>query len=162
MASKELLIRYEEFETLSECPEKINELYLMACSAAKNAYAPFSNFRVGAAIELADGSIYQSSNQENQAYPSGLCAERTGLFYVNSIKPDVSVIRIVLVAFDQHGQTTDPVYPCGACRQVMAESEDRGGHPMETWMIGRDKIHKTNSVSALLPLKFSFTSSSDQ
>lgn len=162
MAIKELNFFYEEFSSLEECPDIISELFQLACSAAEKAYAPFSEFRVGVAIELENGSIYQASNQENKAYPSGLCAERTGLFYVNSIKPDVAVKRMIIVAFDRDKITEEPVYPCGACRQVMVESEERGATEIETWMIGANRIHKTQSMSVLLPLKFNFSKTADQ
>lgn len=156
MAIKELRLIYEEFSSLAECPDLIESLFSTASEAAKKAYAPFSEFQVGVAIELEDGSIFTASNQENKAYPSGLCAERSGLFYVNGLKPDVAVIRMVLVAFENGELVKEPAYPCGACRQVMVESEERGGQDIEVWMIGQKRIHKTSSVQTLLPLKFSY------
>ncbi len=156
MAVREIRLNYDEFDSISECPVEIQELYKMACEAAEKAYAPFSKFKVGVAMELGDGSRYTANNQENKAYPSGLCAERTGLFYVNSLKPEVPIEIMVLVAFDQDGMIKNPVYPCGACRQVMMESQERGHQAIQTWMIGSNKIHKIDSVEVLLPLKFSF------
>lgn len=156
MALKELRLSYEEFDSLDQCPEVIQSLFSQATEAAEKAYAPFSGFFVGVAIELADGSTYTASNQENKAYPSGLCAERAGLFYVNGLKPDIPVSRMVLAAFQAGKLVEEPAYPCGACRQVMMESEDRGNKPIEVWMVGKNRIHKTTSVQTLLPLKFSF------
>lgn len=156
MAIKVLRLIYEEFNSLMECPEQVRILKDLATEAAKKAYAPFSEFQVGVAIELKDGSTYTASNQENKAYPSGLCAERSGLFYVNGLKPEVAVIRMVLVVFVDGKLVNQPSYPCGACRQVMVESEERGGQNIEVWMIGQERIHKTSSVETLLPLKFSF------
>ena len=156
MSLKELRLSYEEFYSIKECPERIQHMFNMATEAAKKAYAPFSEFYVGVAIELADGDLYTASNQENKAYPSGICAERAGLFYVNGLKPDVAVITMVLVAIEKGKLVNEPAYPCGACRQVMVESEERGKHPIEIWMIGKNLIHKTSSAQTLLPLKFSF------
>jgi len=156
MDIKELRLTYEEYNSVSECPDEIQDLFKMASEAAKKAYAPYSKFHVGVAIELADGSRYTASNQENKAYPSGLCAERAVLFYVNGLKPDIAVRKIVLAAFDNDELVSEPVYPCGACRQVMMETEERGKKEIETWMIGQNRVHKTSSMQTLLPLKFSF------
>ena len=156
MAIKELRLRYEEFNSLNECPDEIQNLYKLALKAAKNAYAPYSEFQVGVAMKLADGSQYTASNQENKAYPSGLCAERAGLFYVQVLKPYVAILKMVLVAIEHGELVKEPAYPCGACRQVMVESEERGGQAIETWMIGQNRVHKTSTVQTLLPLKFSF------
>jgi len=152
----EILLKYEEFGSLEECPVLVQELYEMAHEAGGKAYAPYSNFKVGVALELADGSRYSASNQENAAYPSGLCAERTALFYANALKPDIAVKTMVLAVSDKNGPIEFPAYPCGACRQVMMESEERGGIPIQIWMIGSRKIHKVDSTEVLLPLKFSF------
>lgn len=156
MERKEWILEYAEYAGLDDCPQAIMDLYPAAVEAAERAYAPFSAFRVGVAVEMADGTVYQGSNQENKAYPSGLCAERTALFYVNSLKPDVPVVRMVLLAFDQNGLTSEPVYPCGSCRQVMVESEDRVQSRMEIWMIGKNRIHQVQSAASLLPFKFHF------
>lgn len=152
----EISLIYDEYDSLDDCPIFIRELYEMAHQAGEKAYAPYSEFKVGVAIELADGSRYSASNQENAAYPSGLCAERTALFYVNALKPDIAVKTMVLMASDKNGPIDFPAYPCGACRQVMMESEERGGLPIQIWMIGSRKIHKVDSTEVLLPLKFSF------
>lgn len=162
MTYKEFKTGYTEFNSPADCPHPVQLLFEQAKAAAKNAYAPFSGFQVGAALELADGSVYQANNQENPAYPSGLCAERTGLFYVNSNKPQVPVLRMVLVAYDHGAITRDPVYPCGACRQVMVESEDRGRQPMEIWMFGATRIIQLKQAADLLPFKFTFSNASDQ
>ena len=156
MVIKELLLTYEEYSSVSECSDEIQILFNKASEAAKKAYAPYSKFQVGVAIELADGSHYTASNQENMAYPSGLCAERAVLFYVNGLKPDVAVSKMVLAAFENGELTKKPVYPCGSCRQVMLESEERGKQAIEVWMIGQNCVHKTDTIQTLVPLKFSF------
>lgn len=156
MVIKELRLTYEEFSSVTECPDEIQNLFKMASEAAEKAYAPYSRFQVGVAVLLADGSRYTASNQENKAYPSGLCAERVVLFYVNGLKPDIAVSKIVLAAFENGELVKEPAYPCGSCRQVMMESEERGKQAIETWMIGQNRVHKTSTIQTLLPLKFSF------
>jgi cytidine deaminase len=126
----------------------------LAGEAADHAYAPFSGFHVGVAIELADGRIFTANNQENKAYPSGLCAERVGLFYVQSNYPDIPIRRMVLLGKHEDQLTDEPVFPCGACRQVMVESAERQPVPFEIWMAGSKRTLRVESPDHLLPLKF--------
>lgn len=156
MSSRELRFQYHEFSWQDNIDPEVMDLVEKAKEAAHKAYAPYSGFRVGAAIKLANGELLSASNQENAAYPSGLCAERSLLFYANANYPDVPVTRMVIAAFNNGELTSSPVYPCGACRQVMMESQDRYNKDMEVWMLGRDKIHMVDSIDPLLPLKFSF------
>lgn len=156
MQSKEIRIPYDEFSRLETLGPGLAELILKAGKAADLAYAPFSHFHVGVAIELVDGQIFTASNQENKAYPSGLCAERVGLFFVQANYPDIPIRRMVLLARHDHQITGEPVFPCGACRQVMVESAERQKVPFEIWMAGKNRILRVASPDHLLPLKFLF------
>ncbi|MGL4293210.1 MAG: cytidine deaminase [Bacteroidales bacterium] len=126
-----------------------------AKEATFRSYAPYSGFFVGAAAELANGEIIQGNNQENAAYPSGLCAERVTLFFANSKYPDVAINRLAIAARTGGDFVEECVAPCGACRQVILESEDRGGKPMELLLCGKDQIYVVDSIKDLLPLYFS-------
>ena len=156
MESREIRITYNEYQTREITDPRLSELISMAGKAADLAYAPFSGFHVGTAIELADGRIFTSNNQENKAYPSGLCAERVGLFFVQANHPDVPIRRMVLLAKHGNELTNEPVFPCGACRQVMVESSDRQAYPFEIWMAGKNRVIRVASPDHLLPLKFLF------
>ena len=156
MQSKEIRIPYDEYD-ISEFPGTgVAELINQALVAADRAYALYSGFHVGVAIELNDGQIFTSNNQENKAYPSGLCAERVGLFFVQANYPDIPIKRMVLVAKHNGKQTDAPVYPCGACRQVMVESAERQEKPYEIWMAGKNRVLRMDTPDYLLPLKFLF------
>jgi cytidine deaminase len=109
---------------------------------------------VGVAIELENGMVFTSNNQENKAYPSGLCAERVGLFYVQANYPGTAITRMVLAAKQNGEMTGEPVYPCGACRQVMVESAERQNVPFEIWMAGKNRVLRIVNADYLLPLKF--------
>ena len=124
-----------------------------AIAAAKKAYAPYSRFQVGAAVVLADGQIVTGSNQENAAYPSGLCAERVALFYAGARYPDIPVKAIVIVAC-RDGIIQKPTAPCGACRQVMLETERRYRHQIQIILYGSHTVYEIASVESLLPLAF--------
>ena len=156
MVSKEIRIDLTEYKNPAEAGKEIEALADLAAAAAQDAYAPYSGFHVGAAIELADGQIFRASNQENKAYPSGLCAERTGLFYVQASFPKVAVKRILILAMEKGTLTAEPAFPCGACRQVMVEYQDRHSVPMEVWMVGSNRTLMVKSADDLLPLKFEF------
>ena len=153
---KELNIRsalkiYEYEELNREDRELVNA----ACEATQRSYAPYSHFSVGAAARLADKTIVTGSNQENAAYPSGLCAERTTLFYANSRYPDQAVDTLAIAARNERGEyLEDPIPPCGACRQVMMETENRFKHPMRILLFGQKGIYELKNVGALLPLSF--------
>jgi cytidine deaminase len=156
MVSKEIRIPITEYSSVSETGPSITPLIDLALAAAKDAYAPYSGYHVGASIELADGQIFRSSNQENKAYPSGLCAERTAIFYVQANHPATPIARLVVLAMEDGELTDEPAYPCGGCRQVMVEAEERHNTPMEVWMVGKNRIVKVESAASLLPLKFDF------
>jgi cytidine deaminase len=126
----------------------------MAKKAVNRAYAPYSHFQVGAAVLLANGEIVVGSNQENVAYPSGLCAERTALFYANSQFPDTPVEAIAVAAYTNGDYTDDPVPPCGSCRQVILETQNRYAHPVKILLCGKNEIYCVPSIAELLPLSF--------
>ena len=126
--------------------------------ATYRSYAPYSHFSVGAAVELADGTLVAGSNQENAAYPSGLCAERTAVFYAGSQHPDQPIRRLCIAARDTDGQfLRRPISPCGACRQVLLEAEQRAGNNIEVMLYGTEGIYFIRSIKDLLPLSFDDT-----
>lgn len=138
--------------------EELDEEQRLLIDAAKEAtarsYAPYSRFAVGAAALLANGVIVTGTNQENAAYPSGICAERTTLFYANSQYPDQPVRMLAIAAHNESGFVDVPVPPCGACRQVLLETEQRFRHPIRILLYGRKDILILESVKDLLPLSF--------
>ena len=154
MTSKEIKISYQEYETLDQLEPKDKELAQAAIEATALAYAPYSKFNVGAAVMFEDGVIVIGANQENAAYPSGICAERTALFYASASRPDKAMAEIAIAA-QQNGELVErPVTPCGACRQVMAQYQTKSGIPMKVLLIGAQKIWKFEKVDDLLPLIF--------
>jgi cytidine deaminase len=142
------------FCTLEELPEIEKMLIEKAKSASVNAYAPYSNFLVGAALLLENGEIITGNNQENAAYPSGLCAERTAMFYANANYPNVAVTTMAVAAQNGGGFLKDPIAPCGSCRQVLLETEQRYGKKLRILLYGEVEIAILESVKDLLPLSF--------
>ena len=141
---------------LDELPEESRKLVDAALEATQRSYAPYSHFYVGAALKLDNGVIVTGNNQENVAFPSGLCAERTALFYANAQYPEVPVKALAIVARDSSGKVTQaPISPCGACRQVMLETENRFGKPMQILLASAEEVIVVERASALLPLAFS-------
>ncbi|MCX6237911.1 MAG: cytidine deaminase [Bacteroidia bacterium] len=149
-----LQIKFTEYEATAQLPEKDNILIMKARDAAKNAYAPYSGFRVGAAVLLGNGKIVTGNNQENAAYPSGLCAERTAMFYASAQYPNVPIIAIAVSTLNHSATPSDIAKPCGACRQVMAEYEDLAGKPIRILLDSTNKIFALNGIDSLLPLRF--------
>ena len=154
MTSKEIKITYQEYESTAELNPSDRELAEAAIEATAGSYAPYSNFNVGAAIRLDSGTIIKGSNQENAAYPSGICAERTAMFYAGANYGDKAMTAIAVVASQNGIICPSPVSPCGACRQVMAEYQKKGGRPLAIILIGADRILKFSNVESLLPLIF--------
>ena len=154
MTNKEIKIAYQECNSLDQLDSQDRKLADAAIAAIATSYAPYSNFNVGAAVQLEDGEIIQGSNQENAAYPSGICAERTALFYAGASRPDKSVVKIAIAAGQNGVICESPVTPCGACRQVMAQYQLKGGQPIEILLIGTAKIWKFAKVEDLLPFTF--------
>ena len=154
MMQRTSTIRINEYLQLEELPDHLQELCLQAKKASHNAYSPYSGFSVGAALKLEDGSIFTGNNQENGAYPSGMCAERVALNYAGATKPDAAPVALAIAAARDGEFQKEPVTPCGACRQVMFESELRGGKDMEIVLYGSRKIQVLKRASDLLPLPF--------
>ena len=139
-----------------ELGEEDRQLADAAIEATHRSYAPYSRFSVGAAVRLANDLIITGTNQENAAYPSGLCAERTALFYANSQYPDQAVTALAIVSrpSDSSSISEEICPPCGACRQVMLETEQRFGHPMKVLLCGAKNVFIVERASHLLPLFF--------
>lgn len=131
------------------------QLVNAARDAARAAYAPYSRFHVGAAALLTDGTVIAGNNQENAAYPSGLCAERTTLFWANAQHPDTPVCSLAIAAQNAQGELSRPITPCGACRQVILEVEKRYGRPVRIILYGTSECYLIeDGIKALLPLSF--------
>ena len=143
------------FEDIDDLPAKIQELVLSAKNIRRKAYSKYSNFSVGVSILLEDDTIVDGSNQENAAYPSGLCAERTAIFYANSNYPHLKIKCLVIVAGSNLKSNSTPIAPCGACRQVIAEYENKQNSEIELYFMGETgKIIHSKSIENLLPFKF--------
>ncbi|MCR5352334.1 MAG: cytidine deaminase [Bacteroidales bacterium] len=154
MTNQEIHITYQEYKSIDELNPEDRELAAEAIKAMEGAYAPYSHFHVGAAVRMSNGQIVRGANQENAAFPSGLCAERTAMFAAGARFPDKDMLSIAL-AGGVHGRlSSQPATPCGACRQVMAQYQAKSGKPMSVIMISADKIWKFEKVDDILPLIF--------
>ena len=146
---------FSVYSNANELPEDVQNLMENAIVIRKTAYAPYSKFRVGVAILLDNGKTVLGSNQENAAYPSGLCAERIAIFQAGSIYPDANIIKMAITAASDANKTTKPIPPCGACRQSIAEYEIKQEKPIEIYFMGEiGEIYKSESIKNLLPLLF--------
>lgn len=155
MTTHTFTIAYKEVSGEAQLSANDRKLLNEAWLACDSAYAPYSNFHVGAALELANGLIFKGNNQENAAYPSGICAERVAVFSASSQYPGVAIRSIAVVAKTDVFNLTNPVTPCGACRQVIAEYEMLAGQPIRIILQGNsDKIWILEGISNLLPLMF--------
>jgi len=143
-----------QYDSIDEFDKETQNLIKKAKEAVSNAYAPYSKFKVGAAILLENGEIITGTNQENAAYPSGLCAERVAMFYANSKYPDVPVVSLAVSSFTNNHFAEVPTPPCGACRQVLLESETRFAKPIKIIMAGENSYTVVENAKALLPLNF--------
>ena len=154
MKEKRIEISYK-ICAINELDAQEKSLMEAAIEATRRSYAPYSHFHVGAAVLLENDVIVTGSNQENIAYPSGLCAERTALFYANSQYPDLSVKALAITARTPDGELCHtPLTPCGACRQVMVETEKRHGKLMRVLLCGSEEVYIAESARSLLPLSF--------
>ena len=156
MKQRAFTIRMAEYDRLEALSDSQISLVKKAMDAAKDAYAPYSAYYVGAAVLLANGEIFTGNNQENAAYPSGLCAERVAGFYAGSQFPDVPARNIAIAAMQDGIFQKQPVTPCGGCRQVLFEKETQGGAPLEVILYGSQKIQVLRQATDLLPLPFIF------
>ncbi|MEC4049661.1 cytidine deaminase [Flavobacterium sp. SUN046] len=151
--------KIEVYNGIHELTSEIQSLMEQAIQTRKNAYAPYSRFRVGAAILLDNGKIVLGSNQENAAYPSGLCAERVAIFQAGAIYPGAKIVKLAITAASDTNPTLSPIPPCGACRQSIAEYEFKQDTPIEIYFMGESgEVYKSNSINNLLPLSFDKTS----
>ncbi|WP_394353365.1 cytidine deaminase [Winogradskyella litoriviva] len=145
----------EVYEDFNELPKAIQSLMNSAIAARDNAYAPYSKFNVGAAILLDNNEIVIGSNQENACFPSGLCAERTAIFYAGAKYPNAKMLKMAITASSQSQVTDQPIPPCGACRQSIAEYEIKQDSAIEIYFMGvKGKVVKSESLANLLPLLF--------
>lgn len=151
MKCLELITKLKVY-TLEECSIQNKLLIKSAKNSALIAYAPYSGYQVGAAVLLDDGTIVTGNNQENAAYPSGLCAERTAIFSANAIYPNNAIVAIAIAAYHNEKYTDTICSPCGACRQVLAEVESRFKQSVKIIMYGETEIYEAESIKGLLPL----------
>ena len=143
-----------QFCQLEELADDDRQLMEKAIGATQNSYAPYSNFHVGACLRLADGREVIGANQENAAFPSGLCAERSAVFAAQSMFPEEAITALAIAARNENGLTAQPVSPCGACRQVILEMEDRYKQDVRILLYGTEGVYVIPSVKSLLPLHF--------
>lgn len=154
---KEIAIttHFNVFDVIQDLPTDVQDLMAQAVEVRKNAYAPYSQFRVGVAILLDNGKVVVGSNQENAAYPSGLCAERVAIFYAGAVYPEAKILKMAITAASDMNQTTAPIPPCGSCRQSIAEYEIRQETPIEIYFMGEvGVVYKSESLKNLLPFMF--------
>jgi cytidine deaminase len=155
MVTRTLSIKYDEVSGTDNLPESDRKLLDEAWVACESAYAPYSHFHVGASVQLANGITFKGNNQENSAYPSGLCAERVAVFAASAQHPGIPIHSIAVVAKTDAFNLSDPVTPCGACRQVIAEYEMLSGKPIRILLQGNsEKIWIIEGINNLLPLLF--------
>lgn len=155
MKSKTLSFQLGIFESLAELPKEDQELISLASQGRENAYAPYSNFKVGAAVLLENKQVVIGNNQENASYPSGLCAERVAVFQAGAKFPGVPILKIAIVASSEKSSTREPAAPCGNCRQSIFEYENRQEKPIELLLMGAEgPIYKCRSIKDILPLAF--------
>lgn len=143
-----------DFCSMEELTRDERELVQIAIDATKNSYAKYSKFYVGAAVRLEDGQVFIGANQENAAFPSGLCAERTAIFSAQANSPGQAITTLAVAARNNFGPLDNPVTPCGGCRQVMLEMEDRYQRDVKVLLYGKKGIYRVKSVKDLLPLSF--------
>jgi cytidine deaminase len=154
MHKKQILVEYIEAQSLQELSETDQALVIKAREILLKAYSPYSGFSVGAAVLLDNGVIITGSNQENVAYPSGICAERAAVYYAGAQYPDSAILAIAIAAGTKGRFTKKPAYPCGACRQVLLEARNRSGKVMKVILAGKEKIELISDARDLLPLPF--------
>lgn len=155
MKKQELKISYTEYENVAELSSSDRTLLEKAVVASGSAYAPYSNFYVGAAVLLKNGQIIKGNNQENVAYPSGLCAERVAIYAAGAQFPDIAIEAIAVTCRAKGFEVTEPLSPCGACRQAIAEYENRHRSKIRIILSGeKGPVRVLDSISDLLPFMF--------
>ena len=162
MQKKKVTFDIEVYSNRIELSAEDAHLLEMAIQARENAYAPYSNFSVGAAVLLEDGTIVLGNNQENASYPAGLCAERVAMFYAGANYPKLSIKSIAVTASSKTQELVHPAGPCGSCRQAMAEYEQKQKTPISIIMGGSTgEVYKCTAIQDLLPLAFNSSFLSD-
>lgn len=155
MIRKQLKAEVEIYDGISELDKNVQSLMHKALAIREKAYAPYSNFLVGAAILLDNGEVVTGSNQENASYPSGLCAERTAIYWAGANYPDSKILQIAISASSNKKKNETPIPPCGACRQAIAEYEQKQKQDIEIFFMGIvGKVVKVNALKDILPLAF--------
>ena len=154
-------IYFDEFRDLSELNEDDREVVKASMAAAENAYAPYSGFKVGACVRLGNGQLLKGNNRENAAFPSASCAEQTVITYAGANYPDIPIRTLAISAITNNKFTPEPVPPCGNCRQIIAEEEERSGEKIRIILYGNKKIRVIDGISGLLPFKFNKKSLGD-
>lgn len=154
MEIKNINIKIKSTTDTSELEQSAQTLIGKAQEAAKRAYAPYSNFQVGACLLLDNGEMIEGNNQENASYPCGSCAERTALHYANSRFPNSIVKAIAISAYNQNGLLDEPITPCGMCRQALLEAEVRSQKNMQVILNGKNRTYILDKATDLLPLSF--------
>ena len=140
---------------MDELTEEERHLVDLAIEGTNRSYAPYSHFHVGAALLLKDGTTVIGCNQENAAFPSGICAERSAIFAAGAQYPDQPVVMLAIAARSREGEfTEEPVSPCGTCRQVLIETETRFQHPIRILLYGQRCVYVLDSIKQLMPLSF--------
>ncbi len=154
---EKIQLQYEKFETLQEIAEADQKLILSAKEATEKAYAPYSNFKVGAAAILENGQIHSAANQENASYPAGICAERVLIGTISSVAPREKIKTMAISYHNLNGSSHNPISPCGICRQVLSEYETVQGSPIRILLSGFDTdspVFALPDIRFLLPLVF--------
>ena len=154
MTDRRITIDYLEYSTPDEIEPQDRELVAAALRARAGSYSPYSKFRVGAALRLVDGTVVLGANQENVAYPSGLCAERTAMFAAGANHPGVAFDTLAIVGANGDEVCEMPAAPCGACRQVMAQYEREAGKPLHIILGSGATIFTLDGVESLIPVVF--------
>lgn len=151
---KKISIEYQEFRQATQLAKGDKDLLEKAIAACESSYSPYSKFKVGVAVLLADGQVITAGNQESVAFPSGLCAERSALYYIMANYPKIPVVAMAIAAKRGAKLVDSPTRPCGACVQVMMDAQERGGVPIKVILGGAKKNEVINSINDLLPFSF--------
>ncbi|MFD0932475.1 cytidine deaminase [Psychroflexus salinarum] len=155
MIQKQINTTIEIYDSVTELPGEIQKLMQSAVEARESAYAPYSKFMVGAALILDNGEIVKGSNQENASYPSGLCAERTAIYAAGANYPNQKIKVMAITATSAKHDVLEPIAPCGACRQAIAEYEQKQEEPVEIYFTGsKGKVIRVKALLDILPLAF--------
>ncbi|NHM01063.1 cytidine deaminase [Flavobacterium difficile] len=155
MKEIQIATKLSVFESFDELSFSEKEYMNQAIEIRKKAYAPYSKFQVGAAVVLDNGVVLQGSNQENAAYPSGLCAERVAIFYAGANYPNQKIVKLFISATPSDRDSENPIPPCGSCRQSIAEYEIKQDLPIEIYFMGaKGAVYKSDSLKNLLPFMF--------